>query len=151
MSDEANFDTLQRQMVVADTRVMHAMEALPRLRLFSFEDMTHAYNDHPMPIGFGQTISQPYSLYGRSGQHTGLDRQSQKTSENAAAVLSHLARTVHTVEVVKQLHLEAKGTLDAIIVAAGAPEVPTSLIDQLRVGGRRVMPVANGVNCEELL
>ncbi|RYH22290.1 protein-L-isoaspartate(D-aspartate) O-methyltransferase [archaeon] len=188
MSGDLDMTNLRRQMVlkqisnrgISDPKVLHAMATVPRHLFVPFEYANDAYKDHPMPIGFGQTISQPYivAYMAECAKVVSTDKVLDvgTGSGYAAAVLSHLTRTVHTVEVVKQLHLEAKGTLerlgyhnvvchfgdgsqglaseapfDAIIVAAGAPEVPKSLVDQLRVGGRLVIPVTSGVFGEDLM
>lgn len=138
----------------------------------------HAYDDSPLPIGSGQTISQPYivalmieALALRGGEKV---LEIGSGSGYAAAVLARIAREVFTVERIGELaktaaarlaaagcvnvHVRsADGTLgweeeapfDAILVSAGAPDVPKSLKRQLAVGGRMVIPV--GSNQQELV
>lgn len=155
---------------VTDPRVLGAIARVPR-HLFVEEALRdHAYSDHPLPIGDGQSISQPFMV----GQMTELLRLSgsEKVLEIGtgsgyqAAVLGELAARVCTVERIPRLAGRARqilealgyrnvwvrtanGTLgwpdeapfDRILVAAGAPSVPAPLLDQLADGGRLVMPV----------
>ncbi|GAB6125491.1 protein-L-isoaspartate(D-aspartate) O-methyltransferase [Humidesulfovibrio idahonensis] len=155
---------------ITDARVIAAMSELPR-HLFVEEAMaSQAYLDKPLPIGEGQTISQPYMV--------ALMSEILQVSPGAkvleigtgsgyqAAVLAKLGADVHTVERIPKLCAGARerllgmglfnvhvkqddGTLgwpsaapfDRVIVTAGGPEVPQPLVDQLAVGGRLVMPV----------
>jgi protein-L-isoaspartate(D-aspartate) O-methyltransferase len=155
---------------VADARVLTAMRAVPRHRFVDASLADQAYEDHPLPIGHGQTISQPYivaymveQLQLRPGARvlevgTGCGYQ--------AAVLAELAREVYTIEIVEPLARCAAETLaelgyenvrvrhgdgyhgwperapfDGIVVAAAAPYVPPALVDQLAPGGRLIIPV----------
>jgi protein-L-isoaspartate(D-aspartate) O-methyltransferase len=157
---------------VRDERVLAAMEKVPR-ELFVPPDLRdHAYSDEALPIGAGQTISQPYmvariceALALRGGERV-LDVGTG--SGYQAAVLAELGAEVHTIERIPELAERAgknlraagyddvqvhvgDGTLgdpahapfDAIAVAAAAPELPPSLYDQLRSNGRLVIPVGS--------
>jgi protein-L-isoaspartate(D-aspartate) O-methyltransferase len=158
-----------RQRGVTDERVLEAMERVPR-ELFVPESMADiAYEDGALPIGFGQTISQPYivaaicSLLELSGDERVLDVGTG--SGYQAAVLAELAAEVTTIERVPELYDCARAALgragyvrvdvrlgdgslgvperapfDAIAVAAAAPTVPSALYDQLDESGRLVVP-----------
>jgi protein-L-isoaspartate(D-aspartate) O-methyltransferase len=151
-------------------RVLDAMGAVPRERFVPTPQAPYAYDDGPLPIGEGQTISQPYvvALMTEALRLTPTDRVLEigTGSGYAAAVLAEIAAEVYTVERVAPLAESARarlaalgyekvhvrhgdGTLgwpehapyDAIVVTAGGPSVPSSLLDQLAIGGRLVMPV----------
>jgi len=158
---------------IQDKRVLNAIKAIPR-HLFldsSFED--HAYQDKAFPISAEQTISQPYTVAFQTEllQIKANDKilEIGTGSGYQTAVLLHLKAKVYTIE--RQLELFKKTRLffnkmnyrpkkmifgdgykglpeeapfDGIIVTAGAPEVPKSLMSQLKVGGRLVIPI--GVN-----
>jgi protein-L-isoaspartate(D-aspartate) O-methyltransferase len=155
---------------IADERVLEAMERVPR-ELFVPEELAdRAYDDAALPIGSGQTISQPY-MVARIAEELGLDGDENVLDVGAgsgyqAAVLAELGDRVHTIELVPELvesarrNLEAAGydavevhegdgsrglpeeaPFDAIAVAAAAPGFPQALYDQLRPGGRLVVPV----------
>ncbi|MEW6402377.1 MAG: protein-L-isoaspartate(D-aspartate) O-methyltransferase [Chloroflexota bacterium] len=170
------FETVRKLMVekqirargLTEPRLLAALETVPRHCFVLDEDRSVAYGDNPLPIGFGQTISQPYvvalmtDLLKLSGEERVLEVGTG--SGYQAAILSHLAKEVHTVEVVPQLaeratrllkdysnvHCHAgDGSLgwpdaapyDGIIVTAAAPRAPRPLIDQLKDGGRLVIPI----------
>ena len=150
--------------------VLTSIGAVPRHE-FVPEPLRHeAYRNYPLPIGAGQTISQPYvvalmtDLADVSGDDAVLEIGTG--SGYQAAVLAELAGHVYTIEIVEMLGLRAKGDLerlgydnvsvrigdgyagwpvkapfDAIVVTAAAPYIPQPLIDQLKVGGRMVIPV----------
>jgi protein-L-isoaspartate(D-aspartate) O-methyltransferase len=155
---------------IRDPRVLAAMRSVPREQFVPPENRHLAYADGPLPIGQSQTISQPYivalmtQLLELGGEEKVLEVGTG--SGYQAAVLSHLAKSVYTVErhaplariadrVFSQLGLEnihihvGDGTqglpqdapFEAIIVTAAAPEVPKPLLDQLADGGRLVIPV----------
>jgi protein-L-isoaspartate(D-aspartate) O-methyltransferase len=165
---------------VRDSLVLEAVRAVRR-EAFLPEDLHEfAYDDAPLPIDQGQTISQPYivalmteALQLRGGEHV---LEIGTGSGYAAAVLAHIAADVYTVERYGQLATKAAnvlaaqgfgnvhvlhgdGTLgwpehapfDGIVVAAGGPEVPESLKTQLKVGGRLVIPVGANRRLQELL
>jgi protein-L-isoaspartate(D-aspartate) O-methyltransferase len=157
---------------ITDPRVQEAMRRVPR-HLFVEEALRdRAYGDRPLPIGDGQTISQPFmvarmtALLGLAGAEKVLEIGTG--SGYQAAVLAELAARVCTVERVPRLAERARQTLEAlgylnvwvrtangtlgwpdespfdrIIVTAGAPQVPPPLLLQLREGGRLVIPVGD--------
>jgi protein-L-isoaspartate(D-aspartate) O-methyltransferase len=158
-----------RQRGIFDERVLGAMARVPR-ELFVPESVRElAYEDGALPIGYGQTISQPFivaticTLLELSGDERVLDVGTG--SGYQAAVLAELAREVVTIERVPELHERARAVLaeagyenvdvrlgdgslgvperapyDAIAVAAAAPTIPAALYDQLAEGGRLVLP-----------
>lgn len=155
---------------MADPRVRAAMEAVPRAAFVDADLAGRAGEDGPLPIGEGQTVSQPLvvALMAQALELAPGDRVLEvgAGSGYAAAVLGRLAGRVHAVEVREELarraaaNLAAEGVAnvavhhgdgtagwpagapyDAIAVAAGAPAVPPALVDQLAPGGRLVMPV----------
>jgi protein-L-isoaspartate(D-aspartate) O-methyltransferase len=165
---------------VRDERVLEAMGTVPREAFVPERLAELAYDDSPLPIGEEQTISQPYvvalmaeALELRPGEKV---LEIGAGSGYAAAVLSRLAREVFTVERHESLAREARermarlgysnvqvhqgdGTLgwperapyDAIVVAAGGPEVPQALLDQLAEGGRLVIPIGPDVRSQNLV
>jgi protein-L-isoaspartate(D-aspartate) O-methyltransferase len=175
-----NFDKERSRMVeeqiayrgVKDPRVLAVMGKVPRHEFMPEALRTQAYGDHAMPIGDGQTISQPYivalmtELLELGGDERVLEIGTG--SGYQAAVLAELCQKVFTVERVKALADKARATLDrlgyrnvamkvfdgtygwremapfdAIIVTAAAPEVPETLVEQLKDGGRLVIPVGD--------
>jgi protein-L-isoaspartate(D-aspartate) O-methyltransferase len=164
-------DRQLRARGIDDERVLAAMERVPR-ELFVPEDVRpHAYDDAALPIGGGQTISQPYMVariaceLGLRGTERVLDVGTG--SGYQAAVLAELADEVHSIERIPELAERARAALEAagygdrvrvhvgdgtrglpehapyqaIAVAAAAPEMPPSLYGQLAEGGRLVVPV----------
>lgn len=157
---------------IHDRHVIEAMLKIPR-HLFVEEAMAaQAYNDNPLPIGEKQTISQPYmvALMTELLQLKGKEKVLEigTGSGYQAAVLAVLADHVYTMERIRPLALKARKALDslgllnvniriddgtcgweeeapfdAILVTAGAPEIPEKLVAQLAVGGRLVIPVGN--------
>ena len=155
---------------IADVRVLEAMEHVPREAFVPADLRRRAYDDAALPIGSGQTISQPY-MVARILEELGLDGDERALdvgtgSGYQAAVLAQLAREVHSIERIPELaeqarrNLEAAGIdnvevhvgdgsrglpehapYDAIAVAAAAPGFPKALYEQLKVGGRLVVPV----------
>ena len=160
-----------RRRGIRDKRVLAAMLAVPREEFVPEEFRKHAYDDDPLPIGLAQTISQPYmvALMAErlllSGNECVLEVGCG--SGYAAAVLGLLAKEVVTMELHSQLAERARETLirtgyarniqvvcgdgsmgyaakapyRAIVVAAGAPDVPPALLAQIDEGGRLVIPV----------
>lgn len=157
---------------VRDERVLEAMAAVPRELFVPGALSAHAYEDEALPIGEGQTISQPYMVariceaLSLSGRERVLDVGTG--SGYQAAVLAELAADVHSIERIPELAERARenlraagygkvqvhvgdGTLgdpehapfEAIAVAAAAPEPPPSLYEQLRANGRLVVPVGS--------
>ena len=177
-STGAREGALRREMIeryvaprgVDDPRVLAAMLEVPRHRFVPEPLRAKAYGDHSLPIGHGQTISQP-SVVGLMTQRLSV-QPGQKVLEIGtgsgyqAAVLSRLARTVYSLERLDELARSAAATLaalgyqnvsvkafdgtygyppaapyDRILVTAGADEIPETLLEQLAVGGRLVAPV----------
>ena len=159
-----------RKRGVADERVLLAMATVPRHEFAPASWIHQAYADEPLPIGYGQTISQPYIVaamaasLGLTGSENVLEIGTGCGYQ--AAVVSLLAKEVHTVELLPELaqssaerlqclgypnvHVHSgDGTLgwpesspyDAILIAAAAPSVPGPLLQQLAEGGRLIAPV----------
>jgi protein-L-isoaspartate(D-aspartate) O-methyltransferase len=167
----AMVDKQLRRRDIADERVLAAMERVPRELFVPQSIAARAYDDAALPIGEGQTISQPYMVariceaLSLRGHERVLDVGTG--SGYQAAVLAELAGEVHTIERIPELAEEASATLDAagyddrvhvhvgdgtlglpghapyaaIAVAAAAPEVPTTLYEQLEERGRLVVPI----------
>ena len=157
---------------ISDPRVLSAMRKVPRHLFVSEAMMDQAYGDYPLPIGEQQTISQPYIVaeMTQALQLTPEDRVLEigTGSGYQASILSQIAFRVYTIERIYSLYVRTRklfdelryhnivtrysdGTtgwkeespFDAIIVTAGAPEIPTALVNQLAVGGRMVIPVGD--------
>jgi len=157
---------------VTDARVLDAFASVPRDRFVTAPDLAAAYEDHPLPIGAGQTISQPYvvALMVEALRVQATDRVLEvgAGSGYAAAILSCLAADVVAVERMPGLAAAAAARLaelgyanvrvvagdgsigvadaepfDAICVSASAPRVPRALVAQLAPGGRLVVPVGS--------
>lgn len=181
-----DFPVLREKMVesqiatrgVTNPKILEAMRKVPR-HLFVPENMqSYAYNDEPLPIGEGQTISQPYivaymtEVLELKGEERVLEVGTG--SGYQAAVLAEIAREVYTIEVIASLSHRAQeilmgqgytnirfrvgdGTLgwkdfspyEAIMVTAAPNSVPKVLQDQLKVGGRMIIPI--GVDYQELV
>lgn len=161
-----------RRRGITDPRVLRAMRTVPR-HLFVPRDLwDQAYNDYPLPIGEGQTISQPYivALMTEALELTGTEKVLEVGAGSGyqAAILAELAKEVYTIERIPELARHAEKILkqlgyrnvqvivgdgtkgwkpqapyDAIIVTAGAPQVPGPLVEQLALGGRLVIPVGD--------
>ena len=157
---------------IHDYRVLEAMRKVPRHLFVSEALQDQAYGDFPLPIGEGQTISQPY-IVAEMTQALELTKDDRVLeigtgSGYQTAILAELAFRVYTIERVRELFIRARklldklgyhnviakcsdGTLgwpdespfDAIIVTAGAPEVQEKLVQQLIIGGRTVIPVGD--------
>ncbi|RLC10224.1 MAG: protein-L-isoaspartate O-methyltransferase, partial [Deltaproteobacteria bacterium] len=155
---------------INDQRVLAAMRKVPRHLFVSEAFQDQAYGDFPLPIGEGQTISQPY-IVAEMTQALELTKDDRVLEIGTgcgyqAAILAELAYRVYTIERIRSLFITARKTLDrlhyhnvvarcsdgtlgwpeespfdAIIVTAGAPEVPRALVGRLRTGGRLVVPV----------
>jgi len=160
-----------REQGIVDERVLDAMAGVPR-HLFVEEALaSRAYEDTALPIGFGQTISQPY-VVARMIEVLIRNRKLGKVLEVGtgcgyqAAVLASLAAEVYSIERIRELHERARANLrdlrlktlrlahgdgaaglekaapfDSIILAAAAPEMPLALLHQLARGGRMILPL----------
>jgi protein-L-isoaspartate(D-aspartate) O-methyltransferase len=157
---------------ITDERVLRAMGKIHRHLFIEEALIGEAYNDHPLPIGHKQTISQPYIValmtqaLGLKGKEKALEIGTG--SGYQTTILAELSKRVYTIERIKPLMDKAirllgrlgytnilfkayDGTLgwkekqpfDAIIVTAGAPRVPDPLLDQLVVGGRMLIPIGD--------
>ncbi|WP_431121073.1 protein-L-isoaspartate(D-aspartate) O-methyltransferase [Flagellimonas flava] len=173
-----NYTAQRKQMVetqikargIDNLATLYALLNVPR-HLFVPEDLkSYAYNDNPLPIGNGQTISQPYIVaYMTQALRLKKDHRVLEIGTGSgyqAAVLAKIVDSVYTIEIVEQLAQSAKERLrnlnysnvvvrrgdgyngwpdkapfDAIMVTAGAEYIPQPLIDQLKVGGRMIIPV----------
>ena len=157
---------------ITDPGVLEAMGKIQR-HLFVEEALIgEAYNDHPLPVGYKQTISQPYivALMTEALEMTGKEKTLEigTGSGYQTAILAELSKTVYTIERIERLLEKSKmlleslgytniffkafdGTLgwdefapyDAIIVTAGAPKIPQPLMDQMAEGGKLVIPIGN--------
>jgi len=183
-----DFSTLRKLMVeqqllpmgIYDQAVLAAMAAVPREEFVPPDMRTRAYEDGPLSIGQGQTISQPF-IVAYMAQVLELKRTDRVLeigtgSGYAAAVVSRIAAEVHSIERLPRLaesarvRLEGLGYLnihlhvgdgslglpghapyDAIVVTAGAPWVPEALKQQLSLGGRLVLPVGKHLDLQELV
>ncbi|RJX31655.1 MAG: protein-L-isoaspartate(D-aspartate) O-methyltransferase [Desulfarculus sp.] len=167
---------VERQIVargVSDPAVLAAMRTLPRHEFVPEDLRGMAYNDHPLPIGQGQTISQPF-IVAYMSEALGV-KPGQKVLEIGtgsgyqAAVLAAMGAKVYSIEILPELSRRAAAVLkrlgygavrlkvgdgykgwpqeapfDAVIVTAAAPHIPPPLVEQLRPGGRMVIPVGSG-------
>jgi len=180
VSTEEKFTELRLKMVeeqligrkIMDERVLDAMRNIPRHAFVPKRQQESAYEDRPLPIGKGQTISQPY-MVALMSEILGL-KGSEKVLEIGTgsgyqtAILASLAREIYSVELLDNLVTQAQAHLrelekenvfvylgdgslgwpekspyDAIIVTAAAPSVPQPLLEQLAIGGRLVLPVGS--------
>lgn len=162
---------------IKDERVLAVMARVPRERFVPLAEQPLAYEDRPLPIGFGQTISQPFivALMTQALELTGKEKVLEigTGSGYQTAILAELARLVISVERLPALAEAAKKLLDslgytntivrlaketvgwseeapydAIIATAAAPQVPPDLLAQLVFGGRLVIPVGSRYNQE---
>ncbi len=177
-TEDHRFTVLREKMVSAqlrargirDERVLAAMGKVPRHLFVADEYQDTAYEDHPLPIAAGQTVSQPYivafmlEVLSFEGSEKVLEIGTG--SGYQTALLAELARQVYSVERIESLAQTAEGTLrnlgytnvslavgdgsrgwaecapfDAIVVSAAAPHIPQALLEQLREGGRMIIPV----------
>jgi len=187
-SDSPRFQKARQAMVdeqirtrgISDPKVLHAMEHVPRHFFVPPKMHSQAYADHPLPIGEGQTISQPYivALMTESLMIKGFENVLEigTGSGYQAAVLSELAHNVTTIEIKKKLfgktskllsHLnysnittvfgdgyygwKAKSPYDCIMVTAAVNHIPHPLRQQLKDGGRLILPLGNPFSYQNLV
>jgi protein-L-isoaspartate(D-aspartate) O-methyltransferase len=160
--------------------VLRAMRSVPREHFVPWPERAYAYDDAPLPIGEGQTISQPYvvALMAEALDPAATDRVLEigTGSGYSAAVLAEIVAEVYTIERLEGLAAAAEarlaalgyrnvhvrcgdGTLgwpehapfDGVVVTAGGPEVPAPLLEQLAVGARLVMPVGHTPRAQQLV
>lgn len=163
-----------------DPGVMAAMARVPRHRFVPEDLQKHAYDNRPLPIGYGQTISQPY-IVALMTDLLKVDDDDQVLevgtgSGYQAAILAELADRVYTMEIIEPLGRKAekslqdlkvknvevrigdgyygwpgKGPFDAIVVTAAASHIPPPLVSQLKPGGRMVIPVGSPFMVQQLV
>jgi protein-L-isoaspartate(D-aspartate) O-methyltransferase len=169
-----------RRRGIRDTRVLRAIELVPRDQFVDEAFAEHSYQDIALPIECGQTISQPYVVaymtekLALEPMHKVLEIGTG--SGYQAAVLSHLCRRVYTIERWRELQKAAERRLaklgitnvtpiigdgwlgwppqapfDRIIVTAAAEEPPQALLDQLKVGGRMIIPLGENRDAQQLV
>lgn len=171
-------DAQMRKRGISDKRVLKAMETVPRHRFVPSDQVSSAHEDHPLSIGYGQTISQPY-IVALMTECLGLEPGDRVLevgtgSGYQAAILSQLVEKVYSIEIVEPLGLSARDRMielgytnvdvrigdgyigwpeeapfDAIIVTAAPETIPQPLIDQLADGASMVVPV--GLHYQELI
>ena len=163
---------------ISESGVLSAMQRVPRHRFVLEKDSSQAYQDHPLPIGFGQTISQPYIVaFMTEALHLEADESILEIGTGSgyqAAVLAHLVKHVWTIEIVPELAERANLTcsslgisnmtvrsgdgyngwgeeapFDAVMLTAAPFEVPQPLLAQLKKGGRLIAPI--GTYPQELI
>jgi len=165
-------DQQLRQHDIVDPRVLAAMREVPRHRFVPPEMAAQAYDDTPLPIGYGQTISQPYIVaYMTQALEVRPEHRVLEIGTGSGyqeAVLARIEKEVYTIEIVPELAARAAGILrelgydrvhvregdgyagwpehapfDRVIVTAAPDHIPQPLVDQLAVGGRLVIPVGD--------
>jgi protein-L-isoaspartate(D-aspartate) O-methyltransferase len=158
-----------RQKGIKDERVLAAIDKVPRHAFMDSSFINFSYKDQAFPIGAGQTISQPYTVAFQT-ELLDIKKHDKVLevgtgSGYQTAVLLELGTNVYTIERQRDLYLKAQSMLpsmgyrahffygdgyegqqayapfDRIIVTAGAPEIPTKLLDQLKIGGKLVVPL----------
>jgi len=169
-----------RSRDITDERLLAVMSEVPRHCFVDDAMRARAYGDHPLPIGAGQTISQPYivAYMTQTLGLTGIEKVLEigTGSGYQAAVLAQMGAEVYTVERIKKLFFSARkrfmdmrmfsvklklddGTMgwpdeapfDRIIVTAGGPEIPEPLVGQLGENGKMIIPVGGSKRTQELI
>ncbi|MFC1869566.1 protein-L-isoaspartate(D-aspartate) O-methyltransferase [Thermodesulfobacteriota bacterium] len=167
-------DHMVKEQIIArgikDPRVIKAMKKVPRHRFVPAKNRVLSYGDYPLPIGKGQTISQPYivAFMTEALELSAEDRVLEigTGSGYQAAILAELVKEVYTIEIVPELGRRAQKTLeelkyvnirvkigdgykgwpdmapfDAVIVTCAPEQIPRALVDQLKEGGQMIIPV----------
>jgi protein-L-isoaspartate(D-aspartate) O-methyltransferase len=177
---EAGFVARETRLAVPDARVLAALARVPRHEFVPKEHLARAYENRPLPIGHGQTISQPYIVAAMT------DLLALRPGERAleigtgsgyqAAILAEMGAEVYTIEIIEPLGKSArerlqrlgygrvaartgdgyygwpeKAPFDAVIVTAAANHIPPPLLAQLKPGGRMVIPVGNPFGTQHLI
>ncbi|MFY9117903.1 MAG: protein-L-isoaspartate(D-aspartate) O-methyltransferase [Dysgonamonadaceae bacterium] len=188
LSGQDKFEIKRKEMIkkqiqargITDKKTLKAMEAVPRHLFVPEEYQNRAYEDGPLPIGYGQTISQPYIVaYMTELLNVGPDDVILEIGTGSgyqAAVLSRIVKKVYTVEIIEELGLAAKERLkalnydnvevkigdgyygweehapyDGIIVTAASEYIPPPLIQQLKDKGRMIIPVGSPFSVQNLM
>lgn len=165
---------------IQDSLTLAAMRSVPRHKFVPEYLMASAYTDSPLPIGYGQTISQPYIVaFMTEAIKPKKDFKVLEIGTGSgyqAAVLAHIVNSVYTIEIIKALFIQSKmrlddqnydnifvknadgyygwkekGPFDAIVVTAAAEFVPPPLIEQLKDGGKMIIPVGTPFTIQQLL
>lgn len=165
---------------ITDPAILDAMRQVPRHRLVPANQMRNAYQDSPLPIGEGQTISQPYVVaYMTEMVKPGKGMKVLEIGTGSgyqAAVLAEIVEEVYTLEIIPELGKRAEedlkelgydnihvriadgyngweehGPFDAIVVTASPDHIPPSLISQLKEGGRMIIPIESGGISQQLV
>lgn len=168
-----------RDRGISDQKVLKAMSEVPRHSFVPKELASQAYRDHPLPIGEGQTISQPYivALMTESLKLKGLERVLEigTGSGYQAAILANVAREVYTIEIKEKLYTKTNQILrtlglsniktrhsdgyfgwseaapfDCIMITAAIDHIPPPLLKQLKNGGRLILPLGNPFSYQSL-
>lgn len=187
-NDSSGFAAARHQMVeqqiaargISDSRVLSALREVPRHRFVPRRLWPKAYADHPLPIGEGQTISQPYivALMSASLELQGAEHVLEigTGSGYQAAILARLAAHVTTIEIKNNLHRKASATLqtlqfdnittvagdgyfgqpaaglfDCIMITAAVDHIPPPLLKQLKDNGKLVLPLGNPFSYQNLV
>lgn len=168
------------EMGIFDQRVIEAMRRVPRQEFVLADWREHAYENRPLPIAANQTISQPhvvaYMIEALAIDETSKVLEIGAGSGYAAAVLAEIANEVYAIERIEELVQSASSALrkcsyhnvqvrhddgtrgwpekapfDAILVSAAAANVPATLKEQLKIGGRMVLPVGGRISIQQLI
>ena len=164
---------------ISDRATLNAMRKVPRHLYVPYAQRRNAYQDRPLPIGYGQTISQPYIVAYMTEivrpKPTDIMLEIGTGSGYQAAVLAEIIDQVYTIEIVSPLGDQAKrkleaqynnvhikigdgyhgwaehGPYDAIVVTAAAEYIPPPLVEQLKEGGRMIIPVGSPFQVQQLM
>jgi protein-L-isoaspartate(D-aspartate) O-methyltransferase len=165
---------------ISNPAVLNAMKKVPRHLFVPSEYQDEAYNDYPLPIGYGQTISQPYIVaYMTEALRPGTKKKALEIGTGSgyqAAILAEICEKVYTIEIVPELAKESAerlkkigykniiskygdgylgwpefGPFDLIMVTAAPENIPQPLLDQLAEGGRLIVPVGAASAVQELI